>query len=481
MEEHGVSGNLGNQKRSSLSAGENTVLIARRFFLETLALGATASLLRISPARADANLLRKPNILFILADDLGYGDVGCYGQQQIQTPVLDRLAAEGTRFSHCYSGSTVCAPSRCCLMTGYHTGHARIRGNERVPLLPEDITVAEVLKSAGYATGLVGKWGLGEPETTGVPNRQGFDEFYGYLNQAHAHNYFPEHLWSNEEMEELSGNLGMGRKQYSHDLFTERALDYMTRHKDHPFFLYLAYTIPHANNERGRYEGNGMEVPGLGSYKDQSWPETEKGKAAMISRMDLDIGRILHHLDELGLANDTVIFFTSDNGPHKEGGVQPDFFHSSGPLRGIKRDLYEGGIRVPMLVRWPGKVPAGKVSDQVWAFWDFLPTAVEIAGGHAPEGIDGLSMVPALLGNPVSGHEFLYWEFHEGGFKQAVRMGPWKAVRLKPGQALELYHLVDDPGEKRDVSQDHPEVIAFIEEYLKQARTPSEQWPGKAS
>lgn len=456
---------------------ESGIPISRRSFVESLAFGVMTSAWGGRQALGASQPGRKPNILFILADDLGYGDLGCYGQKQIQTPNLDRFASEGTRFTHCYSGSTVCAPSRCCLMTGMHTGHARIRGNERVPLLPEDLTVAEVLKGAGYATGLVGKWGLGEPDTTGIPNRQGFDEFFGYLNQAHAHNYFPEHLWNNEQMVELTENLGMGRGKYSHDLFTGHALDFLTRHQDHPFFLYLAYTIPHANNERGRYEGNGMEVPDLGPYKDQPWPETEKGKAAMISRMDTDIGKILAHLDQLGLTGDTIIFFTSDNGPHREGGANPDFFNSSGPLRGIKRDLYEGGIRVPMLARWPERIPAGQVSNQVWTFWDFLPTAAELAGGTIPQGIDGISMLPALVGDKAPEHEFLYWEFHESGSKQAVRMGKWKAVRLAAQRPLELYDLEVDPGETRNVAVDRPGEITKIEEYLKQARTESEMWP----
>jgi arylsulfatase A-like enzyme len=479
VEELGIDGGVGEKDGPGLESAIRFTPVSRRAFLQTLALGTTASVLEGSLAQAADKATRKPNILFILADDLGYGDLGCYGQKQIQTPNLDRIATEGIRFTDCYSGSTVCAPSRCCLMTGMHTGHARIRGNARVPLLPENTTVAEVLKKVGYSTGLIGKWGLGESKTTGTPTRQGFDEFFGYLNQGHAHNYYPEHLWNQEEMMEIPENLGMGRKVYSHDLFTERALDYLTRHKDHPFFLYLAYTIPHANNERGRDEGNGMEVPDYGPYKDQPWPDTEKGRAAMITRMDKDIGKILDHLKQLGIEEETILFFTSDNGPHHEGGSNPEFFQSSGPLKGIKRDLYEGGIRVPMLARCPGKIPAGGVSNQVWAFWDFLPTAADLGGGQAPEGIDGLSMVPALLGGKAPEHEFLYWEFHEGGFKQAVRMGQWKAVRLAPGQPLELYHLGVDPGEKHNIAAEQPEAIAKIEEYLKQARTESEDWPIK--
>jgi arylsulfatase A-like enzyme len=431
----------------------------------------------------------RPNILFILADDLGYGDLGCYGQKQIQTPVIDRLAAEGIRFTQCYAGSTVCAPSRCCLMTGLHTGHARIRGNAAVPLEPDDVTVAEILRQAGYATGVVGKWGLGEPGTTGIPSRKGFGEFFGYLNQRHAHNSYPEFLWKNEQKYPLEGNVEKNgvssrRAQFSNDLFTREALSFIDRHSKGPFFLYLAYTVPHANNERGAAEGNGIEVPSDAPYSDRPWPAAQKNYAAMITRMDADIGRIMKRLRDLGIDDHTIVFFSSDNGPHKEGGADPTFFRSAGPLRGIKRDLYEGGIRVPMIVRWPGRVKAGAVSDQVWAFWDFLPTAAELAGLPAPPKIDGISIAPTLLGEKAAGrpqrdHEFLYWEFHEGGFRQAVRMGNWKAVRLAPNKPLELYDLKSDIGEGHNVAGEHPDVVAKMEARLKEARTPSPHWPGR--
>lgn len=428
----------------------------------------------------------RPNIILILADDLGYGDLGCYGQRLFQTPNLDRMAVEGVRFTQCYAGSTVCAPSRCCLMLGQHTGHAIIRGNALVPLRPGDVTVAEVLKQAGYATGLVGKWGLGEADTTGIPNRQGFDEFFGYLNQVHAHNYYPDFLWRNQTRHPLAGNVvkdgvASQRAQYSHDLFTREAIAFVERHRDKPFFLYLAYTIPHANNEKAQAEGNGMEVPSDEPYSDRPWPQPQKNQAAMISRMDRDIGRLLARLRELHLDERTIVFFSSDNGPHREGGGDPTLFRSAGPLRGCKRDLYEGGIRVPMIVRWPGTIRAGTVSDQVWAFWDFLPTAAELAGTTPPPGLDGTSMVPALLGDGRrKQHDFLYWEFHERGFQQAVRMGDWKAVRLKPGGALELYNLRDDVGETKNIAAEHPDVVAKIEAYLKTARTESLDWPIRA-
>ncbi|MCK6497103.1 arylsulfatase [bacterium] len=448
----------------------------RRTFLKAAAAGASALLAQPFLHAGESPRATKPNIVLILADDLGYGDLGCYGQKMIPTPCLDRMAGEGLRFTSCYAGSTVCAPSRCCLMTGVHTGHARIRGNDRVPLQPEDATVAESLKKAGYSTCLIGKWGLGEPGTTGIPNRKGFDEFFGYLNQKHAHNYFPEHLWHNEEMVELSGNLGMGRKEYSHDLFTDKAIEYLRKPHSNPFFLELAYTIPHANNERGTFEGNGMEVPDLGKFKEKDWPEPEKGKAAMIARMDADIGRILDTLVQQGLDQETIVFFSSDNGPHHESHCDPDFFKSSGLFRGIKRDLYEGGIRVPMLVRWPGKIAPGGVSTHPWAFWDMLPTLCELAGAACPHGIDGQSIVPALFGGDAPVHPFFYWEFHEKGLQQAVRMGSWKAVRKNPDESIELYHLEEDPGESRDISESHPEIIADIENYLKTARVPSEHW-----
>ncbi|MFQ6097745.1 MAG: arylsulfatase [Armatimonadota bacterium] len=416
-------------------------------------------------------------MIFILADDLGYGDLGCYGQQRIQTPNLDRFAAEGVRFTDAYAGSTVCAPSRCSLMTGLHTGHCRVRGNARVPLRPEDVTVAEVLKRAGYVTGIIGKWGLGEPDTTGIPNRQGFDEWFGYLNQRRAHNYYPEHLWKNESKFPLSGNLNGRRRQYSHDLFTEYALWFLRRHQDRPFFLYLAYTIPHANNELGRETGNGMEVPSDEPYSDERWPQPQKNHAAMITRMDADIGRLMERLKRLGLDENTIVFFSSDNGPHREGGADPNFFDSNGPLRGIKRDLYEGGIRVPAMVRWPGKIEPGTVSDFPWAFWDFLPTAADIAGVAPPADLDGTSILPTLLGREQEPHRFMYWEFHEGPSKQAVRMGSWKAVRLSPSKPLELYDLSTDIGETKNVADEHPDVVAKIEEYLETARTESEHWP----
>lgn len=434
-----------------------------------------------------ASSKRKPNIIFMFADDLGYGDLGCYGQKEISTPNLDRMAAEGMRFSQHYAGSTVCAPSRCVLMTGQHTGHCLVRGNGLVPLRPEDVTVAELLKGADYATGLCGKWGLGEAGTTGIPNRQGFDYFYGYLSQVHAHNYYPEFLWRNEEKAKLKnivdhparqgsvslGGVSSNKVEYSHDLIAAEGLKFIEGNKDRPFYLYLSMTIPHANNEAGR---KGMEVPDYGIYADKDWPEPQKGHAAMITRMDGDIGRVFALLKKLGIDDETLVIFTSDNGPHREGGNDPDFNKSSGKLRGIKRALYEGGIRVPMIARWPGKIEAGSESGHISAFWDFLPTACDVAGIKSPKNIDGISYLPELLGKKQAEHKFMYWEFHEGNSKQAVRMGKWKAVRFVKEDKIELYDLDADISEANDIAEKHPEVVAKIREYLKGARTYNEHW-----
>lgn len=429
---------------------------------------------------------RKPNIIFVMADDLGYGDLGCYGQTMFRTPHIDRMAEEGMRFTDFYAGSTVCAPSRSCLLTGLHTGHTRIRGNssratgQRVPLRDDDLTVAEVLKKAGYATGIIGKWGLGEPGTTGIPNRQGFDYWFGYLNQRRAHNYYPDYLWRNEEQVPLVGNVveenvAVERAHYSHDLFTQEALDFITRNKDNPFFLYLPYTIPHANNQAGDH---GMEVPSDAPYTQEAWPQPQKNFAAMVDRLDRDMGRIFDRLAELNLDDDTIVFFTSDNGPHSEGGVDPAFFNSNGPLRGQKRDLYEGGIRVPMIVRWPGKIEPGTVNHYAWALWDFLPTAADIAGVEVPITLDGLSVGPILRGQRQDEHPYLYWEFHERrDLTQAVRIGEWKALRLSLDGPTELYNLRTDLGEVDDVAAAHPDLVAQAEALFLSARSPSDDWP----
>jgi len=439
---------------------------------------------------------RRPSIVFILCDDLGYGDLSCYGQKKFSTPNIDKLASEGLRFTSCYAGSTVCTPSRAALMLGQHTGHLNLRGNVRQgTLLPDEVTVAEVLQRAGYRTCLIGKWGLADEGLPGVPQKKGFQEFVGYLENVHAHDYYPEFLWRydppGEAKKEFDGqvqfsqNAGGRKGLYIPDLCTDAALNFIryskpdqfNRHR--PFFLCLNYTIPHANNEEGRRSGNGMQVPSDAPYSNEPWPQPEKNKAAMISRLDGYVGRLLARLKDLKIEDDTVIFFSSDTGPHREGGVKPEFFQSSGPFRGHKRDLTEGGIRVPMIVHWPGKIKPG-VSDFPWAFWDFLPTAADIALTETPKGIDGISVLPLLLGQTQTNrHEYLYWEFHERGFQQAVRMGDWKAIRPQAGEPLQLYDLRTDLGEKENLADKHFEVVKEIEELLKTARTKSDRWPIK--
>lgn len=455
-----------------------------------LALFAVALSLSLAPT---GHAAPRPNLVFILADDLGYGDLGCYGQRRIQTPRLDRMAAEGIRFTQCYAGATVCAPSRGVLMQGLHTGRSRVRGNagRRNPqaqaLRSEDVTVATVLSRAGYATGLIGKWGLGDvgAAETGLPRRHGFDEFFGYLNQTHAHNYYPTFLWRNETRVPLRNtvpnetDVGAGksdnRLDYSHDLIAEEALAFLRRHQDRPFFLLFTPTLPHANNEAGK---DGMEVPELGPYANLDWPAGVRAQAAMVTRLDRDVGRILDLLRELRLHTNTLVFFTSDNGPHKEGGFDPEFNDSNGPLRGIKRDLYEGGIRVPMIVWGPGRVPAGRVSDDVWWFADFLPTAAALAGTRAPRHLDGIDVSPLFAGRELRRRRPpLYWEFHEGGFQQAVREGPWKGVRLTPDRPLELYDLRTDPGETSDLADRHPREAKRLTERLSRLRVDSPDWP----
>ncbi len=427
----------------------------------------------------------RPNIIFILADDLGYGDLGCYGQQRIKTPNLDRLAAEGMRFTSCYAGSSVSAPSRAGLMTGQHTGHGWIRGEATAQgaLRATDLTVAEMLQTTSYKTGAIGKWTLGDEGSTGEPNKKGFSDWFGYLTQSQANHHFPAYLSRNGQRLYLEANGNGVRGAYSDDLFTGAALNYIRinvpdKHLPHQrFFLYLAYTLPHANGESMPAAGNGMEVPSDEPYSNEPWPPAEKNKAAMITRLDKDVGRILDRLKEFKAETNTVIFFSSGNGPHHEGGVNPEFQKSAGPLRGGKGDLYEGGIRVPMIVRWPGTVKAGSVSDFPWAFWDFLPTAAELAGINPPEKLDGLSILPTLLGQPQTPHPFFYWETHENGFQQAVRMGDWKALRPAPDKAWELYDLKQDLGERHNVADKNRKIIKLIDAYVKTARTESELWP----
>lgn len=433
----------------------------------------------LAPGLASGAAAPPPNIVFLLADDLGYGDLGCYGQKRIRTPNIDGLALSGARFTQAYSGATVCAPSRCSLMTGKHGGHATVRGNARpeVGLRADEATLPGVLKRAGYRTAIFGKWGLGGPGTRSTPNQRGFDEFFGYLDQLHAHNCYPEHLWQDQNEFFLTANWFNRRKQYAPDLITDRALEFLGREHHQPFFLYLAYTLPHANNELGAMTGNGMEVPADAAYGSENWPEPEKGFARMVSRLDGYVGRVLEALKNAGRDQNTLVVFTSDNGPHREGGHSPDFFQSRGPLRGIKRDLYEGGIRVPFLARWPGRVRESAVSNEVLAFWDLLPTFAEVASAPAPASLDGASVLAALLGKPQKPHRPLYWEFHEGGFSQAVRMGDWKGVRPKLNAPVELYNLARDIGEREDVAARHPDIVERMAALMKSAHVESPEFP----
>jgi arylsulfatase A-like enzyme len=429
----------------------------------------------------------RPNIVLILADDLGWGDLGCYGQEKIRTPRLDALAREGMRFTRVYSGSTVCGPSRCALMTGQHTGHCVVRGNRKgdTPLPTGEVTLAKMLQSQGYATACIGKWGLGQEETTGHPNRQGFDHFFGYLNHQHAHNYYPDYLFRNDARIELPNrqtmtvNVAETRVQYVPDLCREEALQFLDTPRPNPFFLYFATTLPHANNERNRFDQDGNEVPTLDPYANEDWPLPERKKAAMITRLDADVGAILDKLRERGLADNTLVLFSSDNGPHKEGSNDPDFFRSSGPYRGIKRSLTDGGIRVPTLARWPGIVPAGTTSESIWAFWDVLPTVAEILQLPVPPNRDGTSFLAALQGKPpAKPTPFYYWEFHENGFRQAVLMdGRWKGIRTGLAGELVLYDTQTDPGEMQNVAAKHPDEVRRITDYLRTARTESELFP----
>jgi arylsulfatase A len=425
----------------------------------------------------------KPNIIFILADDLGWGELGCYGQKKIRTPHLDALAAQGARWTQFYSGNAVCAPSRCCLMTGKHPGHAHVRNNKevkpegQVPIPDGAVTVAELLKGRGYATAAIGKWGLGPPGSEGDPNRQGFDLFYGYNCQAHAHTFYPSYLWKNDRRVELDG------KTFTHDLLEAEALRYVRDHKDKPFFLYLPFTIPHV----------AMQVPdeALEEYKD--WPETpytggrgytphprpRAAHAARVSRLDRSVGRLMDLLAELRLDQNTIVMFSSDNGSiDAVGGHDLKFFEGNGSLRGQKGDLYEGGIRVPFLVRWPGHVQPGSTVDTPGAFWDLLPTLCAAAGAEAPKDVDGLD-----LHGPAR-HAFFYWEFPSYGGQQAVRMGNWKGIRtdLLKGKLtpVQLYDLATDVGETMDVAAKHPEVVARIEKIMKDSRVPSALFPMKA-
>ncbi|MEW4567418.1 arylsulfatase [Tautonia sp. JC769] len=455
---------------------------------------------------------RPPNVVLIVADDLGYAELGCFGQKRIRTPVLDRLAFEGMRLTSFYSGSPVCAPARCTLMTGKHTGHSFVRNNGNPPgrvrdddrgLFPgqnpipdDEVTLAELFKRRGYATGAIGKWGLGFEGSSGDPNRQGFDLFFGYLCQAHAHNHYPRFLWRNGEQVPLPGNdRGQTGAIHAQERFSEEALRFVEEHRDRPFFLYLPFTIPHVSIQApeewiARYRGTLGDDPGWINESPRGYtshPTPHAGYAAMVSYLDHEIGRILDRIDEFGLTGETIVLFTSDNGPTHDrvGGADSAFFDSNGPFRGLKGQVYEGGLRVPTIARWPGRIPEGTESDAVGYFPDLLPTLLDLAGASdlIPESIDGLSLAPTLLGSPgdQAGHDWLYWEFPGYGGQQALRLGDWKGVRtdLMRGEdlGLELYNLASDPGELHDRSAEHPEIVDRIERLMFEAREPSALFP----
>jgi arylsulfatase A-like enzyme len=448
-----------------------------------------------------------PNIIYILADDLGYGDVGVYGQSKINTPHLDQMAREGKLFTQHYSGSTVCAPSRSALLTGLHTGYTPIRGNKELfpgegqhPLSDTTRTIAHILKDAGYATGAFGKWGLGFVGTEGDPNNQGFDEFFGYNCQREAHRYYPKHLWHNSNKVILEGNDFTNKVVYAPEVIHGEAMKFIENHKDQPFFMYYPHVIPHAEllvpegETLEMYRSSFEETPFINqrpgsNYGDEhfdiryyaSQPKPRATFAAMVSLLDKHVGDVFTKLKELGIEENTLVIFTSDNGPHMEGGADPLFFNSNAGLRGKKRDLYEGGIRVPMIAWWPGFIQEGSTSNHISAFWDILPTFAEVVDANAPEYTNGISFLPELLGKEQPEHDYLYWEFHEQGGKQAVRKGKWKAVKLNcfsPNSTrLELYNLEVDKNELNNVAESHPEIVAEMLKIMNEAHTPNPDFP----
>lgn len=464
--------------------------------MKTIAAGAAAMTISgCLEATAKKTSAHKPNIVYILADDLGYAEVGCYGQKKIKTPNIDKLAAQGMKFTQHYSGNPVCAPSRCTLMTGLHSGHSQVRGNKQIggtegwelgstiggqwPLEEGTVTVAKILQDAGYKTGAFGKWGLGIVNSTGDPQKQGFDHFYGYICQRQAHTYYPNHLWNDGKVDKIPEN-ETGDNIYSHDLISQQALNFIKKYKDQPFFCYVPFTIPHVavqvpEDSLNEYKGKWPDPAYDGSKGYFPHPNPRACYAGMVTRMDGDVGKIMDLLKELGLEEDTLVIFTSDNGPTFNGGSDSEFFESAGPLRGLKASVYEGGIRVPYIAKWPGKIKANSTSDHISAFWDFLPTCTDLLNLETPKNIDGISKLPTFLGQPEKQkqHKLLYWELSG---QQAIRMGDWKAIRVKLGKT-ELYNLADDLGEQNDIADKHPDIVAKMEKLFESERTASEQFP----
>lgn len=436
-----------------------------------------------------------------MADDLGYGEIGVYGQEIIRTPNIDAIAKKGVKFTQHYAGTSVCAPSRCVLMTGMHMGHVEVRGNGfsppsgQVPISDQTYTVAELLKDNGYTTGMIGKWGLGEPGTNGDPNKQGFDFFFGYTDQILAHNYYPEFLWKNgqkifldNEVKYLDstawhrglGSYSIGKVDYSPDLMNDQALKFIDQNKDNPFFLYLPYTIPHDNGEAA-HDTLRYEVPSNGRFESEDWPFHWKAYAAKIEMLDSYVGEITNKISELGLDENTLIIFTSDNGPYKGRSFTSDsVFVSNGPLRGYKRDLYEGGIRMPFVAKWTGVIPAGIVTDHASGFFDFFATVADIIDAEAPK-TDGISYLNAMLDEPQENHEYLYFAFYEGGKSQALVMDQWKAVKngvfRSPDAPIELFNLSEDLGEQYDLASKHPKLVKKMQNLMIEAHTPDSEWP----
>lgn len=435
-----------------------------------------------------------PNVIYILADDLGYGDIEPYGQKIIKTPHLNQMASEGMRFTQHYSGSTVSAPSRGSLMTGLHTGHSQIRGNKEIapegqqPMVANTFTIGKLMQESGYATGIFGKWGLGYPRSTSVPSNMGFNEFYGYNCQRQAHSYYPDHLWKNDIKVLLEGNQQGQRHDYSQELIQQEALSFIRNHKDKPFFAMLTYTLPHAELNLPHdsiyhiYENMFEEKPYKGDYHYSEKPRASF--AAMVSLLDKYVGDIMKELKVLGIDDNTILVFTSDNGPHMEGGADPKFFNSSGPLRGVKRDLYEGGVRVPMIVRYPNHIKAGSISNHISAFWDIMPTLAELTHQRLPVNsqTDGISFLPTLLNKGrQKEHEYLFWEFHEGGGRLGMREGDWKIVVLnaqdEEKEKIELYNLAKDLGETKNIAAENPKRTKMMYNKMRSLRIESATFP----
>ncbi len=460
-----------------------------------IASAALAPLAALPSCAGKVKPAQTPNVIWIMADDLGIGDLGCYGQKMIKTPGIDSLSRMGLTFANHYSGSTVSAPSRCCLMTGKHTGHSFIRGNKGFPdsllqthfdypLDGSEKTMGDIFKEAGYTTACVGKWGLGGPRTTGHPNNRGFDYFFGYLGQGRAHRYYPDYLWENEEQVMLN------KEVYSHDLIMEKARDFINANADKPFFLYLTPTIPHADlivpeGELGEYDGMFDEKPFINKAKNGSGYTTQMKPratyAAMVSRLDRDVSRIMNLLRSKGIEDNTIVIFTSDNGVHREGGHNPDYFDSNGPFRGIKRDLYDGGIHTPFIVYWPSVIKPGSTTEHIAAFWDFMPTMCELLGVEPPQDIDGISYLPTLTGKgKQKTHDYLYYEFHEKEGRKCIIKDGWKLVQLRvnvPDKTyFELYNMSNDLEEERNVIEEYPELAEELRILMEKARTDNPNW-----